>query len=388
MSNIIVVDNLPVVNEAKRQKLLDFVTKIYSAVGRLAPEGITMPLNASTGMTEGFAFIEFVERADAEKALASTDAWDFDKSHKLRVNRYTDFVAYVQEPDVFVPPAVPVHSGRDDALYWLLDDACRDEFVIRWASAAGAQDVQQTEVLWADARSAPSLDYGGGRQRALGRVWTERAVRWSPRGTYLATFHPQGIVLWCGKGFQEAKRFAHSNVTEALFSPDERYVATWNGHYGNSTPDRALILWDMRLQTEVRAFKQARHDDDEPDFRWSADGRYLARTGVDPASGSELVQIYELPGGGLLDQRSTKAPGARGLSWAPKRSNLIAWWAPELNNAPMSVTVMRVPGREIVRQQNLFNVDGVELVWHPDGVALAVIACKANKARVKKGASE
>ena len=59
----------------------------------------------------------------------------------------------------------------------------------------------------------------------------------------------------------------------------------------------------------------------------------------------------------LLDGRSLKAPGARDLSFCPAKANLLAWWTVERDNAPVAVTVMRLPGREVVRQRNLFNVD-------------------------------
>ena len=391
MSSVIVVDNLPVIPEAKAAKLLEFVTRIYAAFGKIAEGGIFVPLGpadaAGLRQTEGFAFIEFVNRADADKAVASTNDWDFDKNHKLSVVRYTDFAAYTREPDNFVPPRIPAFVPRDDIYYWLLDEGTRDEFVIRWASATAIGDQQQTEVLWADPRAPPSLDYGGARQRAAGRVWTERAVRWSPRGAYLATFHPQGIVLWAGRGFQECKRFAHSNVSDVAFSPDERFLLTWNGYYNNPDPERAIVVWDLRTQTEVRSWKQLRPDDESHGFSWSADSQLVARISADPATGTELVSVHEMPSGALLDLRSTKAPGARDLSWCPKRGNILAWWAPEHDNSPTSVTVMKFPSREIVRQRNLFNVDGCEVTWHPDGNVLAVVAAKTSKAK-RKGTSE
>jgi translation initiation factor 3 subunit B len=388
MSNVIVVDNLPVVPEAKYQKLLDFVTKIYAAVGPLAANGVNMPLNKASGQSEGFAFVEFVSKADAEAAIARTNNWDFDKAHKLAVNRYTDFAAYAREPDHFTPPSLAVPPPRDDLFYWLQDDGCRDEFAVRWAAAGpGGADVQMTEVLWADTRGPPLMDYGGDRQRAAGRYWTERGVQWSPRGGYLVTYHPQGLVLWGGRGFQECRRLAHPHVNAVVFSPDERYALTWNGRYGNHEPERAAIVWDLRTQQELRAFRQLRPTDVSPDLVWSHDSKYLARVGADPSTGAELVYVYEMPSVGLLDQRSIKAPGAQDLSWCPKRGNLLSWWSPEKDNAPTSVTVMRLPGREILRQRNLFNVEGCELRWHPEGAFLAVIAAKAKKNAKKKGDS-
>lgn len=52
--------------------------------------------------------------------------------------------------------------------------------------------------------------------------WTETYVRWSPKGTYLATFHPRGIALWGGENFKQIQRFSHQGVSLIDFSPCER----------------------------------------------------------------------------------------------------------------------------------------------------------------------
>ena len=386
MSNVLVVDNLPVVPEAKFQKLLDFVTKIYSALGKIVDNGITMPLSPTTGETEGFAFIEFASKEDADKAAASTQGWDFDKAHKLTVMTYTEFASYVAEPETFVPPSLPPSTAKSDLYYWMQDESARDEFLLRWAAPGPNGDMHQTEVLWAETKGPPALDYGGERQRAAGRVWTERAAVWSPRGTYLVTFHPQGVVLWGGRGFQEIRRIAHPRVNAVLFSPDEAFIGTWSGYEGNPSPDRAMLVWDARTGSELRAFRQLRQDDDFHGFDWSADSKLLARVGVDPTTGSELVTVYEAPTLALLESKSIKAPGARGLAWAPPKSsaNLLAWWSPEKVNTPTCVTLMKLPSRELLRARNLFNVDGCELQWHPDGSFLCVLASKALKKKKTK----
>ena len=53
--------------------------------------------------------------------------------------------------------------------------------------------------------------------------WTETYVKWSPRGTYLATFHAKGIALWGGDNFGQITRFSHAGVQLIEFSPCERY---------------------------------------------------------------------------------------------------------------------------------------------------------------------
>ena len=54
--------------------------------------------------------------------------------------------------------------------------------------------------------------------------WTESHVKFSPKGSYLATCHKQGIALWGGPDFSRVGRFLHPNVTYFQFSPCEKYV--------------------------------------------------------------------------------------------------------------------------------------------------------------------
>ena len=56
------------------------------------------------------------------------------------------------------------------------------------------------------------------------QFWTESHVKFSPKGSYLATCHKQGIALWGGPEFSKVGRFNHPNVTYFQFSPCERYV--------------------------------------------------------------------------------------------------------------------------------------------------------------------
>ena len=56
------------------------------------------------------------------------------------------------------------------------------------------------DVAWNNAIEGPELDKEQKR-------WSDSYVRWSPSGTYLATFHHQGILLWGGPSWKKAKKF-------------------------------------------------------------------------------------------------------------------------------------------------------------------------------------
>jgi len=88
----------------KYEKLLAFVKKIYVQLGSIAEGGMQMPLDEATGATLGFALINFASREEAEKAIAATNNWSFDKAHALKVQFiWACAHVYVGGPDGNVP---------------------------------------------------------------------------------------------------------------------------------------------------------------------------------------------------------------------------------------------------------------------------------------------
>ena len=58
--------------------------------------------------------------------------------------------------------------------------------------------------------------------------WTDSYVKWSPMGSYLATFHPRGIAVWGGQDFNQIAKFEHPGVQFIDFSPCENYMVTFS----------------------------------------------------------------------------------------------------------------------------------------------------------------
>ena len=75
----------------------------------------------------------------------------------------------------------------------------------------------------------------------MGKTWCELYVQWSTQGSYLATYHRQGIALWGSKDWKKLGRFAHNSVKHIEFSPQEKYMATYNDQEG----DKAWVIWNM-----------------------------------------------------------------------------------------------------------------------------------------------
>ena len=86
------------------------------------------------------------------------------------------------------------------------------------------------------------------------QYWTEKFVKWSPQGTYLASLHHQGCILWGGSNFDKKRRLFHLNVQMIDFSPCERYLVTFNGAPDNDNDPQALAVWDLRKNVKIRSF--------------------------------------------------------------------------------------------------------------------------------------
>ena len=111
-----------------------------------------------------------------------------------------------------------------------------------------------------------------------------------------------------------------------------------------------------------------------PALKWSADEKYVAR-----ATPGQQISVYELPSMGLQGKKSLKIEGVVDFEWCPQgdkdkeeaekaaksgkpgkvKENMLAYWTPEVINQPARVTVTTFPGREVLRQKNLFNVSDV-----------------------------
>ena len=121
--NVILVDNCPIVeDDARKQKLIAFLRKIFSSNGTIKEDGIYMPMekNAETGKVESkgyyfqrlrrlsfrFCFIEYETPEQAAAAIKSKDGHALDRAHRLRVNRFTDVEKYARMAEDFQEPEI------------------------------------------------------------------------------------------------------------------------------------------------------------------------------------------------------------------------------------------------------------------------------------------
>ena len=358
----IIVDGLPIVPEAKKDKLMNVVRKFFSQVGTIIEGGLEMPMENDSSL--GFAFVEFATDAEAKMAIQKANGYKLDKSHTFVVNSFEDHAKYMAVPEEEQEFQPQPFQPRENLLDWLGDRGARDQYLVRYGD--------ETEIWW-NTPGKPNQEPAYAK-----RNWSDALVRFSPRGTYLATFHRLGIMLWGGPSWKRLLKINHGGVKLIDFSPCENYLVTWSPESDQSL---ALIVWDVKTGKQLRQFPGAQPDREMewPAFQWSHDDAYFARLGDD------CIFVYESSTMKLIkdknDKRSSvKVEGVRQFLWSPS-DNIVSLWVPEHTNNPAKVVLMDLPSRAEVRQKNLFSVADLRMTWHDQGHFLCVKVDKHSKSK-------
>lgn len=372
--SVIVIDNLPIVDKDKFRKLEVLIQQWCTDCGEIVEFYIAA---TSTGGTQGQAFVEYKNVADALRALKFFENKRMDAKHTLRANLWDDFQKYEALPDEYVPPqrASFESKGSIDLTSWQLDEKGRDQFVVR----SGVE----TEIYWNDPYRMAKFEgrqkeYDGEETKGEGKNWTDMFVAWSTQGKYLATFHQKGIMLWGGAQFANLLRLAHNDVTHINFSPNDKYLVTSNS-LARKEDLNCFQFWDVRSGNMLRAFEKG-PSAAWPAFRWSFDDKYVARAFENDEG---LIKVFEVPSMVLLDKKSFKVAGVKDLQWSPSQ-NVLAYWVPERpenQNTPAKVALLEIPSRKIIREKHLFNVLDIKLHWQAAGDYLSV---KIERKKTKK----
>ena len=84
-----------------------------------------LPQDPKTKETQGFAFIEFSSKENAQVAAEMANGHEFDKKHTLSTIIMSDFARIVDTPDEWTPPE------QKNLQSWLLDPDCNDQYALR-----------------------------------------------------------------------------------------------------------------------------------------------------------------------------------------------------------------------------------------------------------------
>jgi translation initiation factor 3 subunit B len=236
--------------------------------------------------------------------------------------------------------------------YWLLEEDCNDQYAVVY-NAGRPEKIAICYNTPVEPRIVCE------RER-----WTETYLRWSPKGSYLTTFHSQGVALWGTEKFERIGRFSHSNAQLVDFSPCERYLVTFSSYVDDPADPQNIIIWDIRTGKKKRTFSRT-SSEEWPVIKWSFDGSYFAKKGTD------YLSVYEVPSFGLLDKKSIVVKGIKDFQWSPS-DHLIAYWLPELGEYPSKIIIMRIPNRQEIATKSRHLVSDCKLQWHKQGDYLCV----------------
>lgn len=362
MENVVVVDNIPKVGPTRQDKLNSIIRKIFSTCGTIV--NVEYPKDEE-GNTKGFAFLEYKDSTSAEEAVKMLNNHRLDKAHTFSVNLFTDFSKYEHIPDEWEPPTPQPFKVQNDLYNFLSEADAHDQFCVVAETIPNSVQVQ----FWQNTQ--PELTELLTREK-----FTENFIKWSPNGTYIVTFHKQGVVLWGGTSFTKVNKFAHPSTQIVDFSPCEQYLVT----YGPSPSGQKITIWDIRSGSEKRSFVNENMENISM-FKWSKDDKYVA------SMGDGAIHIYETPSFYLLEMKSIKVPGIKSFSWSPTE-NVIAYWVAEETDVPAKVTLLEIPRKREIRTKNLFNVADCNIHWQKSGDYLCVKVDRYTKCKKDKKDTE
>lgn len=373
--SVVIIDGLPEVGEDRQDKLKKLIIKKQLMDNKLevVENSYEFPINPSTKMTKGFAIIELKDKATAERAVKLLNNVPLDKKHVMSVFLLSAVNQHNNMPEKFEEPAPIPFQDLGKVGQFLLDENCFDQFSVihnpRNTNNKGA-----LTSIYNNSSPEPKMLHEK-------PCWTESMVRWSPRGTYLATFHQKGIALWGRETFDQLKKFSHAGVSFIDFSPNERFLVTYSNQYDPYSKDpKSIHVWDLRINLGVprRSFHVEPRYMIWPVLKWSHDDRYFARCNKD-----ESISVYDSNTFGMLDNKSIRHIGVQECAWSPS-DNYMAYYIKENNDVPAKVSIMSLPDKKDIGSKNLFNVAKCEIYWQASGDYLCFKMTRYTKVKREK----
>ncbi|PJF17359.1 Eukaryotic translation initiation factor 3 subunit B [Paramicrosporidium saccamoebae] len=360
LDTVLIISNLPKIDCNKEEKLLAVLRKNLFTLAKATPlpESICMPRDESQ-MSKGYMFVEFAGAEEASAVLQVAHGYRLDKQHVLSAVRLSDFERLLNMEDEYKEPTIEPFEEKEYLKSWLNDTTARDQFV----TLAGT-----TASVFSNARGGAPPELVHTRAN-----WTDTYVQWSPRGSYLATVHGPGIMLWGGASFSRLGKYPHQNVKLVNFSSTETIMVTWSPYDELRPTEPNLLVWDVVAGKLVRGFVADEKDAGGntpstvlwPMVKFSYDDKYAARVH------EGALHIYEMATFTLLDKKSHKIEGLKDFSWSPV-DHMMVHWTQGTEDIPARVSVMSVPSKTILRSKNLFNVNTCQVHWHARGDYLCV----------------
>ncbi|WPK23939.1 hypothetical protein PUMCH_001189 [Australozyma saopauloensis] len=384
--NYVVVDGAPKAPASKAPLLEKVLRKFLSKAGEVLEGEAGIYLPVEDNMTKGFLFAQYKTAEMASAAVSQLNGKPLDAKHRLYVNKISDIEKYCSEGSVplsFVEPEIPPMESHGYLKSWLMDESGRDQVALHFSESVG--------VYWSNKKNEPKAVF------EPRKGFTSKYAKFSPKGTYMFSIHPQGIQSWGGENFERINKFVHPQVRLIDFSPNEKYMVTLaptpierpttaeelkDFPFGPESEGHKLVIWDLLTGEPVRTFALPPHleglkEMPWPLVKWSFDDKYCCRQGPD------ALAIYETPSFQLLEKKLVKIEGIVDFEWAPAGVKLsgsrveggehvLSYWTPETTNQTARVALMQIPSRKVIRTINVFQVSDVKMHWQDQADMLCV----------------
>ncbi|KAE9548703.1 hypothetical protein FO519_008085 [Halicephalobus sp. NKZ332] len=351
----VLIWGIPSVGPERIEKLKTVLGKLFSLTH--PPVSTLFPVD-DDGKTKGFCFVEYGDPNAASESCKILDGHQLDKNHTFSAYSLSIMNELKEPPKEWTEPTPNKYIDAGDLYWWLQNPKAMDQFAIQDERRDGVK----LQIYW----NAKGQDPYIVNDNADRTAWSEFIFKWSPFGTYLATFHAQGIVLWGGEKFERVLRIEHPGVSYLEFSPRESYVVTYaQDDYGRF--DNTLRVFDVFTGELKKSFQPSGPTGsgrihDWPFLKWSYDEKYFAFC----RAKGDCINIYNTET--FLVENQIELPGLVTFEWNPTR-NIVGYYCEERfdQNAPAEIGIIDYPSKQKLRAQRIFSVSSASLYWQKDG---------------------
>lgn len=374
----IIIQGLPSVDTAKASKLISFVEKKFA---EFQPLSTDMPMGED-GNNLKVMFMRFATSEQAKAAVAGLNGKPLDKVHTFSVDLFSTPDLYTKYPDEYVPLNIDTISRKCTPYLndHLLDPQFREQLLIRFDDE---KMVPQTHINYVDIHNEDILVPHFTAEALLqqNKRFTTSRTGFSPTGSYIYTFHQQGIALWAGPNVERVTSIAHDSVCEIDFSPCERYLVTMSEQQSPSI-FCDVAVWDIASSTVIVRYNNILRDQVWPMFKWSYDGRYFARIAnkkIETKDGDKVKLSFQPFGIALYDTIKREIVGGKPLPAQNLVDYAFSPAGPELafccigqGTLPSRLVIYDVDKKRELRNNPTFGVENWVLQWQESGEHLLV----------------
>uniref|UniRef100_A0A914VWK6 Eukaryotic translation initiation factor 3 subunit B n=1 Tax=Plectus sambesii TaxID=2011161 RepID=A0A914VWK6_9BILA len=377
----VIVEGIPEVDAERLPKLKAILGKIFKRFNDSFTDHY--PLDEA-GKTKGYCFVEFPNRSSAADSAQVLNGYQLDKNHKFSANLFSDLNKFKKPDDNWRPPETKPFKDVGDPYWWLQNPKCMDQFVLHYDRGTAKESYPVVGIYWNVPGAEPMLC----GDEAEKQSWTETIVEWSPKGTYLTTFHEKGIALWCGPKFEQFQRFLHEKVTLIDYSPNETYIVTYSQPESRWSDAETVRVWHVPTGVLRRSFSPGivqqtgrSHLSAWPHFQWSQDEKYFACL----KTGGGGVSIYESETFELVGNKHVIIENLKDFKFSPVGHNIAYFVEEEGESKPAVVAVLRYPwGAGNERAVRVFKMAEATLYWQKSGDRLAVRNDRYSKKKIEE----